>query len=138
MNCATVSAIFFSVASSAAVLSRSWPFSPTWVVTSVSWRSKASMIWDREPAPRFSINSRVAGFAPAAVLDQDAHHSPGLEGLHHLRASARLNLAGRDGVDVHPAEIGPGERRGKERADRPDEAHRDRGGGRFHDLERGG
>jgi len=69
------------------------------------------------------LQQQIAGGHPAAVLDRNGDDLAGLERLHDLGASAWLDAALGDGVDVEPAEIGPSQGGGKGGADQPDGRH---------------
>ena len=73
-----------------------------------------------------------------AVFDMDGHHLAAVDGLDGLHAAGGLDLALRHRDDVDAAEIAPGNDKGEQAADRPDEPdlHRRRRG--FQDRKRRG
>ena len=69
---------------------------------------------------RIELDEKVSGLDAAAILDGDPDDPARIERLHHLGASARLDAALGHGVNLKPAEIGPGERSRKKEANQPD------------------
>ena len=88
--------------------------------------------------PRVEFNEKIAGLNPAAILDGDPDNPARIERLDHLGSSARLDAALGDGVNLKPAEIGPGERGREEKADHPNRSDPHGRRGRLKKFERGG
>ena len=82
------------------------------------------------------LEQQVAGLDRLAVFDPDGGDLAGIERLDDLDPPGRLELAGRDGVDVEPAEERPGERRREDGADRQHRRDRQRRGRGLEDLQR--